>query len=150
MGSGPVGEDDLWYHHIPGTLHFDCLRPPPRNSQLALPGGSRPPSWLQRASRALSAGSRGLSAGIRALPADPETLLADSRVLLLGSRALLAGSGALTAGSETLPAGSELHLAGSEPLPAGSDPLPALLYTIGHFPLRACCPITTKLTVIKL
>ena len=81
--------------------------PPPPISQLALPGGSRPPSWLQRASRALSAGfralsagSRGLSAGIRALPAGPETLLADSRVLSLGSRALPAGSGALTAGSE--------------------------------------------------
>ena len=67
--------------------------PRPRSSQLALPGGSRPPSWLQRASRALSAGfralsagSRGLSAGIRALPAGPETLLADFRVLSLDSR----------------------------------------------------------------
>ena len=90
LGSGPLGDNDLWYHYMPGTFCSVCfsvsLSVPPQSSQLALPGGSRPPSWLQRASRALSAGfralsagSRGLSAGIRALPAGPETLFADSR-----------------------------------------------------------------------
>ncbi len=58
-----------------------------RNAPFCLSVSAPPPGWLQRASRALSAGSRalsagsrGLSAGIRALPAGPETLLAGSRV----------------------------------------------------------------------
>ena len=33
VGSGPVGDDDLWYHNAA--------------SQLALPAGSEPPSWIQ-------------------------------------------------------------------------------------------------------
>ena len=66
LGSGPVGDDDLWYHHILVTLCsvFLSVSIPPRPlswpSQLApgLPAGSRalpagsswlqgPPGWLQ-------------------------------------------------------------------------------------------------------
>ena len=57
LGSGPVGDDDLWYHHIPGTLRSVCLsvcllRPPPPE----LPAG--PPRWHQ-ASQLASKGLQG-------------------------------------------------------------------------------------------
>ena len=35
LDSGPVGADDLWYHHIPGTLRF-FFSVPPGASHLAL------------------------------------------------------------------------------------------------------------------
>ena len=37
LGSGPVGDDDLWYHHIPGTLRFILFSPSP---PWGLPPGS--------------------------------------------------------------------------------------------------------------
>ena len=37
LGSGPVGDDDLWYHHIPGTL---------RSLYLFSPSPLGPPIWL--------------------------------------------------------------------------------------------------------
>ena len=56
LGSGPVEDDDLWYHHIPKMLRSLSLSLSPsptlRASQLALPGSSR-----------------GLPAGSKALPA---------------------------------------------------------------------------------
>ena len=36
LGSGPVGDDDLWYHHIPGTLRFLFFPPSPGASHLSL------------------------------------------------------------------------------------------------------------------
>ena len=57
LGSGPVGDDDLWYHHVPGMLRSVCLSvslspsPPPE-----LPAG--PPRWLQ-ASQVASKGLQG-------------------------------------------------------------------------------------------
>ena len=51
LGSGPIGGNDLMYHHIPGMLR--SLSP-----SKGLPAGSR----------ALPAGSRALPAGSRARP----------------------------------------------------------------------------------
>ena len=52
LGSGPIGGNDLWYHHIlvklcSLSLPFSSIPPLPPASRLALPAGSRPPSWLQ-------------------------------------------------------------------------------------------------------
>ena len=58
LGSGPVGDDDLWYHQIPGTLHsLFFLRFPP--SPRGLPPGSE----------ALPVGFGALSDDSEALPA---------------------------------------------------------------------------------
>ena len=40
LDSGPVGDDDLWYHHIPGTLRSVFL-----SVFFSVPP-LRPPSWL--------------------------------------------------------------------------------------------------------
>ena len=40
LGSGPVGDNDLWYHHI---LVFLSITSPPRGPGLS----AGPPSWLQ-------------------------------------------------------------------------------------------------------
>ena len=62
LGSGSVGDDDLWYHHIPGRLRSFCLFPP-----FPFPG-------LPPGSEALPAGFGVLSAGSEALPASSEAL----------------------------------------------------------------------------
>ncbi len=39
LSSGPVGDDDLWYHHIPGMLHYffpSLFSVPPGASRLTL------------------------------------------------------------------------------------------------------------------
>ena len=99
LGSSPIGDDDLWYHHIPGTLCSVCLSvclslclsPSPFlwASQLALPGGSSPSP----------------PAGSRALPASSETFPAYSSAPSAGSIAISAGTWTLTANTETLPGG---------------------------------------------
>ena len=96
LGSGPVGDDDLWHHHIGrfSPFSFPSVRP-----------SVSPPPW--------------------GLPPDFEALLAGIRALPAGSEALPAGPEALPAGSESLPAGSEALPAGSEALPAGSEAHPA-------------------------
>ena len=104
LGSGPVGGDDRWYHHIPGKLFFL-----PPSTPLSLP-----------------IGSRGLPASYRALWASSWALSVGSRALSAVSWALSAGSETLPAGSESLPAGSEAHPAGSEAHPARSEALRAL------------------------
>ena len=63
--SGPVEEDDLWYHHIPGSLRFLSPSPP----------------W------GLPPGSGALQAGSEALPADSEALPAGSEAPPAGSKA---------------------------------------------------------------
>ena len=71
MGSGPVGGDDLWYHHREifsiFVFVFFVLRPPQ-----GLPPGSEAPSAsfgaLQADSKALPVGSETLPAGFRAHP----------------------------------------------------------------------------------
>ena len=118
FGSGPVGDDDLWYHHILVTLCSLCLsvslslsvtpRPLSWPSKLALglPVGSR---VLPAGFTALTAGSKALPTGSRALLACPETFPASYRALLGGSRALPASTEALSAlsvGSRAFPAGS--------------------------------------------
>ena len=60
LGSGPVGDDDLWYHLIPGTLYSSV---PPTGD--LLPGSEALPACFG----ALPAGSEGLPAGFEALPA---------------------------------------------------------------------------------
>ena len=130
LGSSPIGDNDLWFLHIPGMLHSVCL------SRTPLPWG-------------LSAGSKALPTGSRALLACAETLPAGSENLLAGLRGRPAGNAALLPNSKALQA-SSYHQAGSEPEPAGSEPLPALVCAIGHRPLWGRCPITTNLTVIQL
>ncbi len=77
MGSGPVGDDDLWYHHIgefsPFSFSFSF---------------SVPPWGLQAGSETLPVGSEALSAGPEALSAGSETLLAGSEAHSAGSEAL--------------------------------------------------------------
>ena len=70
FGSGPVGDDDLWYHHIPVTLHYFF-------SFLFL----RFPPW------GLSAGSEALPAGSEAIPAGSEAHPAGSEAFPAGSKA---------------------------------------------------------------
>ena len=60
----------------------------PQAFQLALPGGSGPPSWLQDP----LASSTALTAGSMALPTGSSALIACSETLQAGSRALPAGS----------------------------------------------------------
>ena len=100
LGSGPVGDDDLWHHHIGRFSPFLGSGPGRGRSPVEwgeIPSvrpfvrSSVPPPW------GLPAGSEGLPAGFGALPA---------------------GFGALPAGSKALPAGSEAHPAQSEALPA--------------------------------
>ena len=67
LGSGPVGDDNLWYHHIPGTLNSLSFF-------LVLP-------WV------LPPGSEALPAGFRAFPAGSEALLAGSKALPAVSKA---------------------------------------------------------------
>ena len=142
LGSGPVGDDDLWYHHILVTLCFLCLC---LSVCLRHP---RPLSWPSQLAPGLPAGSRALPAGSRALLAGCQALSAGFRAHLACSEILPAGSRALPTGSRVLPAGSEDLPAGSRALPAGSKPPLALLCggTIGHRPLRGRCPLTIKLT----
>ena len=76
LGSGPVGDDDLWYHHIGEFSPFFfvfVLRPPP-------------PWGLPAGSETLPVGSEALSAGPEALSAGSETLLACSTPSQLDSR----------------------------------------------------------------
>ena len=78
LGSGPVGDDDLWYHHIPGTLRSVCL-------SLSL-SVSVPPWGLPAGSETLPAGFGALPAGSRALPAGSEALPAVFNALPAASR----------------------------------------------------------------
>ena len=58
LGSGPVGDDDLWYHHIPGMLRYYFF------FFFHSPAGSE----------ALPTGSEAFPAGLGALPAGTEAL----------------------------------------------------------------------------
>ena len=69
LGSGPVGDDDLWCHHIPGILRSVSLFFPP----------SPPPWGLPPGSEAHPAGFGALSAGSEGLPPGSEALAADSK-----------------------------------------------------------------------
>ena len=86
LGSGPVGDDDLWYHRIPGMLHYFFF-------SLFLPS-----PW------GLPPGSEALPAGFGALPAGSESLKAGSEALPAGSEAPPAGSKAHPTCSKALPA----------------------------------------------
>ena len=80
MGSGPIGDDDLWFHHIPGIIRFVCLsvcfRPPYpglpvgykvlRADSETLPDGPR----LSQMTPKLPAGSETHPSGSKALPFD--------------------------------------------------------------------------------
>ena len=86
LGRGPIGDDDLWHHHIgrfsPFSLFsFSFLFPSP---------------W-------------GLSPGSEVFPAEFGALPAGFEALPTGSEALSSDSEAHPAGSETLPAGSKAY-----------------------------------------
>ena len=142
MGSSPIEDNDLWYHHIPGMLRsvFHSLSVPPqpalRPSQLTL-GPSH---------QASGSSQLGLSPYQQALI--PSRLA--QRLTLLDPRP---SQLALVPPQHVVPAESEHHSAGSEPLPAGSEtlpdgskPLPAFLCTIGHRSLRGRCLINLNET----
>ena len=73
MGSGPVGDDDLWHHHIGrfSPFFFSFLFPSP---PWGLPAGSE---VLPAGSEVLPAGSEVLPAGSKAHPAGSEALPAE-------------------------------------------------------------------------
>ena len=78
MGSGPIGDDDLWFHHIPGIIHFVCL------------------------SVCFCPPYPGLPAGYKILRADSETLPDDPRLSQMTQK-LPAGSETHLSGSKALP-----------------------------------------------
>ena len=77
LGSGSVGDDDLWYHRIPETLRSLSLSVPSFQVAPGPPAGSRA---LPASSETLSAYFRALSAGPGALTAGSETHPAGLRV----------------------------------------------------------------------
>ena len=80
LGSSPIGDDDLWFHHISGIIYFVCLsfyfRPPYpglpagykvlRADSETLPDGPR----LSQMTLKLAAGSETHPSGSKALPFD--------------------------------------------------------------------------------
>ena len=113
LGSGPVGDDDLWYHHIPGTLRFYFYfyfyfspSPPTGASHLALG-----PSKLALRPSQLALRPSQLALRPPQLALRPPIWLQGSPCLIRGPPSAAASSEDLIACLGTLPTGSKALLA---------------------------------------